>query len=158
MFRCSRLSHTTLISSARCLNQKMEIIVSLLWLIDSLQDFSCMLTQNTRPLQKWPSFSWMKYATRLEAGRGIPLSVISDNDKLFTAKFFKSMFERLGSMFACDWFVAWLHPHKVLFASQVRHDIEFMNASGCDKFLLRKGLTLQLSPYVMNLPTGFYTQ
>ena len=32
-----------------------------------------------------------------KAGRGIPLSVISDNDKLFTAQFFKSMFERFGT-------------------------------------------------------------
>ena len=32
-----------------------------------------------------------------KAGRGIPLSVISDNDKLFTAHFFKSMFERFGT-------------------------------------------------------------
>ena len=30
-------------------------------------------------------------------GRGVPLSVLSDNDKLFTANFFKSLFERLGT-------------------------------------------------------------
>ena len=32
-----------------------------------------------------------------KAGRGVPLSVISDNDKLFTANFFKALFERFGT-------------------------------------------------------------
>ena len=30
-------------------------------------------------------------------GRGVPLSVISDNDKLFTANFFRTLFERFGT-------------------------------------------------------------
>ena len=30
-------------------------------------------------------------------GRGVPLSVLSDNDKLFTANFFRTLFERFGT-------------------------------------------------------------